>query len=62
GFWIADPESGRTNVLSDVNRAIWKALQDHQIKLPYPQREIRLIDDRADNNPAEISGKMRDGN
>lgn len=43
GFWIADPENGRLNVLSDVNRAIWAALQNHQITIPYPQREMRLI-------------------
>jgi len=41
GFWIADPENGRSNVLSDVNRAIWKVLQQHQIEVPYPQREAR---------------------
>jgi small-conductance mechanosensitive channel len=46
GFWIADPENGRSNVLSEVNRSIWKALQKHQIEVPYPQREIRLIDAR----------------
>ncbi|HJV86837.1 MAG TPA: mechanosensitive ion channel domain-containing protein [Noviherbaspirillum sp.] len=44
GFWISDPENGRTNVLSDVNRAIWKMLQENQIQVPYPQREVRLID------------------
>ena len=43
GFWIADPENGRLNVLSDVNRAIWAALQNHQITEPYLQREMRLI-------------------
>lgn len=43
GFWISDPENGRGNVLSDVNRAIWKVLQRHRIEVPYPQREIRLI-------------------
>lgn len=43
GFWIADPENARAKVLSDVNRAIWRAMQAHQIKVPYPQREIRLI-------------------
>jgi small-conductance mechanosensitive channel len=62
GFWIIDPDNGRTNVLSDVNRAIWKMLQAHQISLPYPQREIRLIDDRDGNNPESIGGKMRTGN
>ncbi|MGH8807562.1 MAG: mechanosensitive ion channel family protein [Noviherbaspirillum sp.] len=44
GFWIADPENGRSNVLSDVNRAIWKTLQKNQIEVPYPQHEVRLID------------------
>ena len=44
GFWISDPENGRLGVLSDVNKAIWKALQTHQINIPYPQRELRLID------------------
>lgn len=62
GFWIADPESGRTNVLSDVNRAVWKMLQEHQIVLPYPQREIRLIDYKSPINPDALSDKMRIGN
>jgi small-conductance mechanosensitive channel len=44
GFWIADPENGRSNVLSDVNRAIWKTLQEHRIEVPYPQRELRILD------------------
>lgn len=44
GFWIGDPENGRLDVLSDVNRAIWHALCAHQISVPYPQREIRLFD------------------
>lgn len=44
GFWIADPENGRMSVLSDVNRAIWKLLQQYQIEVPYPQREVRIIE------------------
>jgi small-conductance mechanosensitive channel len=47
GFWIADLENGRSNVLSDVNRAIWKSLQKNQIEVPYPQREVRFIDSPA---------------
>jgi small-conductance mechanosensitive channel len=46
GFWIGDPENGRGNALSDVNRAIWKMLQKHQVEVPFPQRDIRLIDGR----------------
>jgi small-conductance mechanosensitive channel len=48
GFWIADPENGRANVLSEVNRAIWKVLQQHRIEVPFPQREVRIVDGRKD--------------
>lgn len=47
GFWITDPENGRQNVLSDVNLAIWRELKARQIKIPYPQREVRLIENPA---------------
>lgn len=43
GFWIGDPENGRGGVTSDVNRAIWKALKAHQISVPFPQREMRIV-------------------
>lgn len=46
GFWIDDPENGRSGVLSDVNRAIWRSFQAHEINVPFPQREIRLIDEQ----------------
>jgi small-conductance mechanosensitive channel len=54
GFWIADPANGRSNALSDVNRAIWKMLQKYQIEVPFPQRDIRLIDVR-NNSKSKIS-------
>ena len=54
GFWIGDPENGRGNVLSDVNRAIWKVLQEHQVEIPYPQREVRIIGEA----PALEAGKF----
>lgn len=49
GFWILDPENGRLSILSDVNKALWQALQTHNITVPYPQREVRLIGERAGN-------------
>jgi small-conductance mechanosensitive channel len=61
GFWISDPENGQTNVLSEVNRAIWQVLQNHQIEVPYPQREIRLIN-FSDNDQNKISGAMHAAN
>lgn len=43
-FWIADPENGKTNVLSEVNQAIWGVLQSSNTELPYPQRVITMND------------------
>jgi small-conductance mechanosensitive channel len=43
GFWISDPENGRGGVTSDVNRAIWRALKDNRISVPFPQREMRIV-------------------
>lgn len=43
GFWIADPEEGRGNIVSDVNLAIWRAFREHGIEIPFPQREVRVI-------------------
>jgi small-conductance mechanosensitive channel len=44
GFWIDDPENGRMSVVSEVNLAIWRLLQQRNVKVPYPQREIRMLD------------------
>jgi len=48
GFWLLDPENGSSDVLSDINRAIWKALQEHHVEVPPPQRVIRMIDERGE--------------
>lgn len=52
GFWIIDPENGRLNLVSEINRAIWKLLQEQRISVPYPQRDLHLS--------AEQFAKVRD--
>jgi len=47
GFWIVDPESGKGNVVSEVNLAIWKAFRAHGIEIPFPQRDVRIVKDAA---------------
>lgn len=42
-FWINDPQNGRGGVTSDVNRAIWRALKENNISVPFPQREMRIL-------------------
>ncbi len=43
--WINDPENGQSNLKSALYLAIWRAFRANDIKIPYPQREVRLIAD-----------------
>jgi small-conductance mechanosensitive channel len=47
GFWIADPEEGTGGVRSNVSLAIWRAFRMHGVEIPFPQREIRLLGEKA---------------
>lgn len=51
GFWISDPEQGSLNVRSDLNFAIWRTFQAAGISIPYPQREVRLLQARPRDRP-----------
>ncbi|WP_319581694.1 mechanosensitive ion channel domain-containing protein [uncultured Pseudodesulfovibrio sp.] len=44
-FWIADANSGIGNVKSEVLFNIWDAFKEHGISIPFPQREVRLLND-----------------
>ena len=50
--WIKDPESGQANLRSALYLGIWRAFHEHDIKIPYPQREVRLIDNRPASDGA----------
>ena len=41
-FWIVDPVGGLLNVRSAVNFAIWDALKEHGIEIPFPQRDLHV--------------------
>jgi len=43
GVWIRDPENGQLNLKSSLNRAILRAFGANGIKIPFPQREMRLL-------------------
>lgn len=42
-YSIADAEINRSSVLSDINHGILAVLRDRGIEIPYPQREIRIL-------------------
>ncbi|HEV8260830.1 MAG TPA: mechanosensitive ion channel domain-containing protein [Burkholderiales bacterium] len=43
GFWIEDPERGSQNLRSDISLALLAEFRSRGIEIPYPQREVRLL-------------------
>lgn len=43
-FWIKDPTEGLTNIRGNVYLALWDAFAENGIQIPFPQREVRLLD------------------
>src|SRR5271166_5306144 len=41
--WIKDPENGQNNLRSALYLRIWRTFRARGIKIPYPQREVRLV-------------------
>lgn len=42
--WINDPEEGVGNVRSEVLTNLWFLFKEHDIEIPFPQRDINLRD------------------
>ncbi len=47
-FWIQDPTGGLTNIRGNVYLALWDAFQEHGISIPFPQREVKMLNDRPE--------------
>lgn len=41
-IWIADPSNGVGNVKSRVLLAIWDIFKEHNIEIPFPQRDLHI--------------------
>jgi small-conductance mechanosensitive channel len=39
-FWIDDPQQGLTNIRGKVMLALWDAFKEHDIRIPFPHREV----------------------
>ncbi|PKQ12370.1 MAG: mechanosensitive ion channel protein [Alphaproteobacteria bacterium HGW-Alphaproteobacteria-1] len=48
-FWIRDPTQGLTNIRGNVYLALWDAFQEQGISIPFPQREVRMLDHTGAN-------------
>ena len=43
-FWIRDPTGGLTNIRGNVYLALWDAFQENKISIPFPQREVKMLE------------------
>jgi small-conductance mechanosensitive channel len=41
-FWITDPVNGVSNVKSQVLLNVWDTLKEHNIEIPFPQRDLHI--------------------
>lgn len=46
-YWMVGIDDGENRVDGDLNMMIWKALRDKNLQMPFPQREVRIL------NPSE---------
>jgi small-conductance mechanosensitive channel len=56
GLWIGDPENAQLGLRSAINRRLLRAFADAGITIPFPRREIRIVDAGA----AAAPGAARD--
>lgn len=47
GVWIEDPQEGTGNLCSDLYYDIWREFTRRGVEVPYPQREVRVLDSEA---------------
>lgn len=58
-FWIQDPEEGISNIRSDVFMRIWELFQEHDIEIPFPQRDLNVrSNDQIDQLIAAVSQRV----
>jgi small-conductance mechanosensitive channel len=56
-FWITDPTGGLTNIRGNVYLALWDAFKEHNISIPFPQREVRMLGDDQPSDGFTASSK-----
>ncbi len=46
-FWIDNPTDGLTNIRGNVFLALWDTFEANGISIPFPQREVKMLNDEA---------------
>jgi small-conductance mechanosensitive channel len=50
-FWMDGIDDGRNRVGGDLLLMILEALQEHGFEIPFPQREVRVLNDLPNPQP-----------
>ncbi len=53
GFWVKDPENGFSVLFSAILLDIWQRFNEQGIEFPYPQREVRILNEAQ--TPSDIA-------
>jgi small-conductance mechanosensitive channel len=53
-FWMEGIDDGKNRVGADLLYMIWEALEANNIKIPFPQREIRILNSNTDSDTFNI--------
>lgn len=46
-FWMDGIDDGRNRVGADLLLMIWDAFKENNIEIPFPQREVKILDEKA---------------
>ena len=58
GYWLIDPENSTLKLNSDILFEIWDEFQKHGIEIPFPQREVRVLNDFSELNHIDNDEKQ----
>ena len=59
-YWVKDPENGFAALQSAIFLDIWRQFNEHGIEFPYPQREVRILNESlTPSNIAMIKAGMQ---
>jgi small-conductance mechanosensitive channel len=59
GVWIGDPKAGHSNLRSELYLDIWRSFREHGVKIPFPQREVRILDGGAPTDGGAAAPERR---
>ena len=48
-FWMEGIDDGKNRVGADLMHSIWRSIQENNMQIPFPQREVRILNENFQN-------------